>query len=283
MARISVVMATYQGERYLPEMLDSLAAQTRLPDELVVRDDASGDRTVAIARDFAGRAPFAVRMLADGTRLGYAQNFVAATAAASGDLVLFADQDDVWHADKLAVLEAEADCAVPQALFHDFALMRDGEVFEPSYYRLLEKRGLTPAVSIKGCTAAVTRPFLDLWGWPPGDSRVSHDFWVALLATAFGQRRNLPVSLIDHRLHDANASGWVPDDGSRVFTRPGDDAEPVRLLVDLVLKPPRLRRRTRALLDVLDERGEAVDPAAAQRLRRVLRANRRGHRELRET
>src|SRR5690349_1470817 len=110
MPRISVVMATYQGETYLREMLESLAAQTRRPDELVVRDDASDDRTVAIVRDFAARAPFSVQVLADGTRLGYAQNFVAATAASSGDLVLFADQDDVWHADKLAVLEAEADC-----------------------------------------------------------------------------------------------------------------------------------------------------------------------------
>ena len=281
MPRISVVMATYQGETYLREMLESLAAQTRRPDELVVRDDASDDRTVAIVRDFAARAPFSVQVLADGTRLGYAQNFVAATAASSGDLVLFADQDDVWHADKLAVLEAEADCTVPQALFHDFTLMRDGQVFEPSYYRLLEERGFPPAVAIKGCSSAVTRPFLDTWGWPPADSTVSHDFWVALLATAFGQRRNLEARLIDHRLHDDNASGWVPDESARVFTTPGDDAGAVRLLVDLVMKPPRLRLRTRAFLDVLDQRGDAVDPAAARRLRRVLRANRRGHRELR--
>ena len=48
--RISVAMATYNGERYLPEMLDSLASQTRLPDELVVRDDGSTDGTLAVVR-----------------------------------------------------------------------------------------------------------------------------------------------------------------------------------------------------------------------------------------
>jgi hypothetical protein len=126
---------------------------------------------------------------------------------------------------------------------------------------------------------AVTRGFVDLWGWPPPEAPISHDFWVALLSTAFGQRRNLPQPLIDHRLHDANASGWVPDDSSREFTKPGDGSGPVRLLIDLVLKGPRLGARTRAFLDVVEERGDDVDPVAARRLRRLLRANLRRHRE----
>ena len=282
MPRISVVMATYQGERYLPEMLDSLATQSRLPDELVARDDASEDGTLEVLNEFARTAPFPVRVIPGDERRGYAQNFVAATRACSGDLVFFADQDDSWRPGKLAAIESLADSAVPQALFHDFALVRDGGVVAPSYYALLEERGLSAAVAIKGCTVAVTRPFLDLWDWPSAESRVSHDFWVALLATAFGQRRNLPEQLIDHRLHDSNASGWVPDSSSRVFTSDGDDAGPTTLLVDLVLKPPHVAKRTRAFLDVIDSAGERLDPAAARRLRRVLRSNRRRHRERRQ-
>jgi hypothetical protein len=125
---------------------------------------------------------------------------------------------------------------------------------------------------------AVSRAFVDMWGWPPPGSPVSHDFWVALLATAFGQRRNLAEPLIDHRLHGANASGWIPEASSRQFTRPGESVGPARLLIDLVMKPPRLQARTRAFLDVLDERGDRVDPAVALRLRRMLRANLRRHR-----
>jgi hypothetical protein len=126
---------------------------------------------------------------------------------------------------------------------------------------------------------AVTRAFLDLWGWPPPGSPISHDFWVALLSTAFGQRRNLRDPLIDHRLHDDNASGWIPDVSSREFTEPGDAAGPNRLLIDLVMKPPRLGARTRTFLDVLDQRGDAVDAESAERLRRLLRTNRRRHRQ----
>jgi hypothetical protein len=155
----------------------------------------------------------------------------------------------------------------------------DGTRVAPSYYELLAERGFPPVAALKGCSMAVTRAFVDTWGWPPLNAPVSHDFWVALLSTAFGQRRNLPDPLIDHRLHDANASGWIPDDTSREFTEPGDDSGPLRVLIDLVLKPPRLRARTRVFLDVLDRRGKEIDPVAAQRLRHLLRTNQRRHRE----
>jgi glycosyltransferase involved in cell wall biosynthesis len=277
---VSVAMATYNGEQYLPAMLESLAAQTRLPDELVIRDDASEDGTVGILHAFARRVPFRVEVIAGGPRLGYAQNFVAATKACSGRVIFFADQDDSWRPPKLATVSQEVRRRrVPRAFFHDFAIEADDGADVRSYYELLAERGYPPAVSFKGCSMAVTRGFVDLWGWPPPDVPISHDFWVALLSTAFGQRRNLSQPLIDHRLHDANASGWIPDDSARDFTTPGDGSGPVKLLIDLVMKGPRIGARTRAFLDVLEQRGDAVDPAAAQRLRHLLQANRRRHRE----
>jgi hypothetical protein len=130
---------------------------------------------------------------------------------------------------------------------------------------------------------AVNRRFVDTWGWPPPESRISHDFWVALLSTAFGQRRNLREPLIDHRLHGGNVSGWIPEDSSRQFTSAGDGAGATRVLIDLLLKPPRLQARTRSFLDVLEQRGDAVDPAVARRLRRMLRTNLRRHRQAAHT
>ena len=281
---LSVAMATYNGERFLPEMLESLAAQTRRPDELVVRDDASEDGTVGILHAFARRVPFRVEVIAGGPRLGYAQNFVAAGRACSGGVIFFADQDDSWRPPKLATVADRVRRRKPMAVFHDFALIDDhGTRFADSFYGLLTERGLPPVAALKGCSMAITRSFVDTWGWPPPDSRVSHDFWVALLATAFGQRRNLREPLIDHRLHDGNASGWIPEDSSREFTQAGDGAGSARLLIDLVLKPPRLRPRTRTFLDVLEQRGSSVDEQAAQRLRALLRANLRRHRDAART
>jgi hypothetical protein len=164
------------------------------------------------------------------------------------------------------------------AAFHDFALVdeRRGRLAD-SFYDLLAERGLPPEAAVKGCSLAVTRSFVDTWDWPTPESKVSHDYWVALLATAFGQRQNLREPLIDHRLHGANTSGWIPEGPTRDGAE-NDDAGPTRVLVHLVLKPPRLRSRTREFLDVLDRRGDAVDKAAAQRLRQLLRANLRRHR-----
>ena len=279
--RISVAMATFNGERYLPEMLASLATQTRPPDELVVRDDGSTDGTLAVVDDFATRAGFPVRVLPAGDRLGYAQNFVTVSRACTGDLLFFADQDDLWHADKLETVERAAPIGEAAALFHDFSMQaEDGSPLASSFFGVLAERGFGPSVALKGCTIAVTRAFIDTWDWPPPMSRVSHDFWVALLSTAFGQRRILTDVLIDHRIHEANTSGWIPGPGSRTFTSPGDGSSDVEVLVDLLVKRRRLRARTEALLEVLSERGDAVDPAAAQRLRRSLRTNRRRYREL---
>jgi glycosyltransferase involved in cell wall biosynthesis len=276
---ISVAMATYNGERYLPEMLESLAAQTLRPDELVVRDDASEDDTVSILHAFARRVPFRVEVLAGGPRLGYAQNFVTASRASRGSLIFFADQDDSWHPSKLATVADRVRRRRPMAVFHDFALVDgQGGRLTDSFYDLLAERDFPPAAALKGCSMAITSSFVDTWGWPSAESRVSHDYWVALLSTAFGQRINLPEPLIDHRLHDGNASGWIPDEASRQTTRAGDGADAPRVLIDLVLKPPQLKSRTSMFLEVLEERGDAVDPAAAQRLRKLLRANLRHHR-----
>jgi hypothetical protein len=123
---------------------------------------------------------------------------------------------------------------------------------------------------------AVTRAFVDTWGWPPEDSYLHHDVWVAILATAFGQRRYVASSLIDYRLHDDNASGWLPHPDARVFTAPHTQSTDVDLLVDLLIKR-RVRARTRAFLHVLRERGDEVDAEASQRLARTLRTNRRRH------
>src|ERR1700710_1796077 len=130
--QISIAMATYNGERYLPEMLDSLAAQTRLPDELVVRDDGSSDHTLEVVHYFAERAGFPVRVLPAGERLGYAQNFVTVSRACTGDVLFFADQDDGLRPGKLEGGGGAASGCEPMALFHDFSLQRgDGAEIAP--------------------------------------------------------------------------------------------------------------------------------------------------------
>lgn len=100
--KITVALATYNGGAYLAPLLESLARQTYAPYELLVSDDNSTDDTLAIVRAFAKRAPFTVRILANKRRLGVIENFARAFEAASGELIAYCDQDDVWAAEKLA-------------------------------------------------------------------------------------------------------------------------------------------------------------------------------------
>ena len=104
---ISIALCTYNGSRYLKEQLDSIAGQTRLPSELIIRDDRSTDDTVDIARRFAETAPFAVKVHVNSENVGSTKNFELAIEGCSGDIIALSDQDDIWLPQKLERLEAE--------------------------------------------------------------------------------------------------------------------------------------------------------------------------------
>ena len=104
--KISVALATYNGGRFLNDQLQSIAAQDRRPDELVVCDDGSSDETPAMLWKFAATCPFEVRLEMNGRHLGAGGNFSRAVASCRGDVIALCDQDDVWLPAKLARLES---------------------------------------------------------------------------------------------------------------------------------------------------------------------------------
>ena len=73
---VTVVVATYNGESFLMDQLESLSRQTCLPEMVLIGDDGSTDRSIESAREFASRAPFAVDVTVNETRLGYADSFL---------------------------------------------------------------------------------------------------------------------------------------------------------------------------------------------------------------
>src|SRR5690606_26514650 len=105
---LSIALAAWRGTAWLPEQLDSIARQTRLPDELVAVDDASGDGTADWLERYAETAPFPMRVLRNPTNIGYCRTFERALRETSGDLVFPCDQDDFWFPEKLAKMETWA-------------------------------------------------------------------------------------------------------------------------------------------------------------------------------
>src|ERR1700739_2794139 len=124
--KISVALCTFHGEAHLVEQLQTIKQQTRPPDELVVCDDRSDDRTADLIEDFARAAGFAVRFRMNDCRRGAAANYAGAISLGGGDLVAFCDQDDLWEPDKLACLESVFDRnARVLAAFSDLAIVTE--------------------------------------------------------------------------------------------------------------------------------------------------------------
>ncbi|MBP2678317.1 MAG: Alpha-L-Rha alpha,3-L-rhamnosyltransferase, partial [Deltaproteobacteria bacterium] len=125
---MSVALCSYNGEKFLRPQLRSIAEQTRAPDEVVVRDDGSSDRSVEILQEFSAQAPFPVRVFVNEVNLGSTRNFERAIADCRGEVIALCDQDDVWTAQKLArLMEAfDADSRL-DVVFTD-AEIADGEM-----------------------------------------------------------------------------------------------------------------------------------------------------------
>jgi glycosyltransferase involved in cell wall biosynthesis len=216
-----VALCTYNGARFVDEQLASIAAQTRLPDRLVVVDDASADDTVERVRRFAERAPFPVELSINPRNLGFAANFARAVGLCRGDVVVLCDQDDVWLPAKLQRL-ADALAANPAAgaAFSDAELV-DADL-APLGNRLWESVDFTPrdrrdwaaglaferlvrGSVVTGATLAFRASFRDrVLPVPPG---VAHDAWIALVISATAPMVALEEQLVLYRQHGGNQIG----------------------------------------------------------------------------
>ena len=102
----SVVMCTYNGEKYIEEQLITIFRQSRQPDEVLITDDGSADRTVSIIKTFIQKHALEAKwhLFENSVNLGWKKNFMETIRRASGDLIFLADQDDIWHKSKMEIM-----------------------------------------------------------------------------------------------------------------------------------------------------------------------------------
>jgi glycosyltransferase involved in cell wall biosynthesis len=208
--RVSIVMATCNGARYLRQQLDSFVDQTRMPDDLVVCDDASTDETMTILHAFAKDAPFEVRLLENAVRQGFVANFDRVLSHCTGDIVFLSDQDDVWLPEKLqAIIETMQRHPETMVVIND-RIITDGNLVPSGRTTLGNIRALELDRSwlSAGCSTAVRRTFLDVL-LPIPDSAHGHDGWISSLAFALGVCHVHEVPLQLFRRHDTNTSDSI--------------------------------------------------------------------------
>lgn len=107
--KISVIIATFNGQKYIEEQLLSIVNQTRRPDEVIIGDDCSTDNTVDIAKKFIKERKLNWRIIVNNNRLGFGRNFFSLIRSCTGDVVFPSDQDDIWRSDKIDVMSRVMD------------------------------------------------------------------------------------------------------------------------------------------------------------------------------
>lgn len=225
---IDILMATYNGERYVGEQIESIQAQTYQNWRLFISDDCSGDRTLNVIRSYAAEDK-RISIVSEDVRLGGAkENFFALMSETDADYVMFCDQDDVWLPEKVEKsISAFSGCEdiygsdIPLLVFCDMKVV-DGELkpIHDSYERMSHFKPtrtgfeqLLPQNVAAGCTMLINRPLLDLCLSADGSGAELHDWWAMLVASAFGHIIYIDESLVLYRQHGSNsvgASGYSP-------------------------------------------------------------------------
>jgi len=225
---VSVILASYNGAAYLRQQLDSLAAQSQLPVELIVGDDGSQDETRSIVENFAQISPFVVRWVQPCKEpLGACQNFARLLELASCDYLMFCDQDDIWLSDKIRVtleemqkIEMMYDRATPCLVYTDLTVISaDALKIAPSFWRYQrlkpqlggQLRVVLAQNAVTGCTVMVNRAAVKLVAPMPRQGPLMHDWWFALAVSAFGgQVCGLDCPTVLYRQHSHNTVGARP-------------------------------------------------------------------------
>lgn len=223
--QVFILMACYNGARYLEEQIRSIQDQGFANWQLIVRDDGSTDETIKIIERLA-QADSRIFLLQDGNgNLGPVGNFSALIAHAlqeGADYVFFADQDDRWHADKLGLMlagmaELEGQAAGKPCLVHCDLAVVDAQlnVVAPSFTQHVRLDPAHTALGlllgqnqVTGCACLVNRQALEL-AYPIPPAAIMHDWWLALLCAATGKIGFMPQSLVDYRQHGGNVMGAV--------------------------------------------------------------------------
>ena len=196
---ISVCMATYNGEKYIREQIDSILAQIGDNDELIISDDGSSDNTIAIIESYKDDR---IKVLYNFGKHGFIGNFENALKHATGDYIFLSDQDDVWFENKVIILEKLLEKY--DLINHDLTIVNEQlDIIAPS---LFSKQGCRTKIlsniinsSFYGSCMAFRRSLLDIALPLCNYKDIGHDQWIGFVALLTGRVLFLDKQLIKYR------------------------------------------------------------------------------------
>jgi len=218
---ISILMAAYNGERFIAEQIDSILAQTVQDFVLYVQDDCSTDKTFEIARSYAEKHPGRIVVKRSRVNSGNAKyNFMEMMVRHRDEYLMLCDQDDVWLPDKIEItlkkmreMEAVYGRDAPLLLHTDLQVV--DENLRLIHLSVKEMIGTAEIFSLRqmvllnnvtGCTTLYNRALAEYLHIVP-NFFVMHDWWLALVAITFGKMSYVPVATSLYRQHGSNSIG----------------------------------------------------------------------------
>ena len=204
---ISVCMATYNGEKYIQQQIESILNQIGNEDELIISDDMSKDRTLDIVKSFNDSR---IKIYIHEEEHGFVKNFENALSFAKGDYIFLSDQDDLWMPDKINIsLEylnkydfVVSDCITinEEEQIISNSRIQDYNI-KTGFWRLMIK------TRYLGCCMAFNRKVLNaVLPFPKNDYLIEHDLWIASVAECFFRTALINKPLIKYRRHGKNVS-----------------------------------------------------------------------------
>lgn len=213
---VNILMSTYNGQEFLAEQIRSIQAQTFTDWKLLIRDDGSRDRTREIIADFALQDSRIHFINPDSTEnLGVIKSFHALVQYQRAEVYFFSDQDDVWLPDKLQVtLETAQAYPADQPLMvytdlkvvnQDLQVMNESMIRSQSHHANTELVQELTENTVTGGTSMINHALAELW--TVTDDILMHDWYLALLATAFGKLVYVDQPMELYRQHAENVLG----------------------------------------------------------------------------
>lgn len=214
--KVNILMSTYNGQQFLAEQIRSIQDQTYTDWTLLVRDDGSSDKTREILQDFASQDS-RIRLIdvEETKNIGVIKSFHRLVHYEQADYYFFSDQDDVWLPDKLAVSLQEAQSYQtdqPLMVYMDLTVVdQDLQVMTESMIRSQSHHANTQLVqeltenTVTGGVSMINHSLASLW--TKTEDIIMHDWYLALLASAFGKLVFIDKAGELYRQHADNVLG----------------------------------------------------------------------------
>ena len=215
--KVSVGICTCNGERFISEQVRSVLNQTVKPDEIIISDDNSSDKTIAIVREELSKCDIPYRIEESQVHLGIRKNFEKVFGLCQGDIIFSCDQDDIWAEDKIESFMPYFEAGYSFVYSNSWVVDSERKLISSNYWTFygvdfanisIDQFRVTTLTNrvVSGYNMAFTKSLFKQVA--PFPEHFIHDDWIAICSSWYGKVAFIDKPLTEYRIHGNNTSGF---------------------------------------------------------------------------